>query len=83
MYIFSPMYMYLMCVFFYRLIEEIKSASDVTLDNDMVYMAPVFEEFVTEVILRKRGGGQDSQFEYDAVSTNIYTMHRCKTGGRG
>ena len=35
-------------------------------------MAPVFEEFVTEVIMKGRGVGGDSDFEYDAVSELLF-----------
>ena len=53
---------------YFRLIEEIRDACDVELDNDVIYMAPVFDEFVTQVILKKRGVGGEEDFEYDAVS---------------
>ena len=51
-----------------RLIEEVRDACEVTLDNDTVYMASVFGEFIAQVILKSRDGSKGAKFEYDAVS---------------
>ncbi|EDW25564.1 GL26664 [Drosophila persimilis] len=46
-----------------RLVEEVKEAFDVPLENDNVFMAPVFEEFFGQLvkILRQGSGGSGGQ----------------------
>ncbi|XP_016964409.1 cytosolic 10-formyltetrahydrofolate dehydrogenase [Drosophila biarmipes] len=46
-----------------RLVEEVKEAFDVPLENEQVFMAPVFEEFFGQLvkILRQGSGGSGGQ----------------------
>ncbi len=64
-----------MHVIIIRLIEEVKDACDVSLDNDTVYMASVFGEFIAQVILKSRDGGKGAKFEYDSVSKCYMYMY--------
>ena len=44
---------------------------DITFENDDVYMASVFEDFIRQVILKSRGVDMETTFEYDAVSNAL------------
>ncbi|XP_037710084.1 cytosolic 10-formyltetrahydrofolate dehydrogenase [Drosophila subpulchrella] len=46
-----------------RLVEEVKESFDVPLENEQVFMAPVFEEFFSQLvkILRQGSGGSSGQ----------------------
>lgn len=50
-----------------RLVEECKDAFDVPLENEHVFMAPVFEEFFVEIVksLRQGNAGADVQVQFD------------------
>ncbi|XP_037820636.1 cytosolic 10-formyltetrahydrofolate dehydrogenase [Lucilia sericata] len=50
-----------------RLVEECKDAFDVPLENEQVFMAPVFEEFYCEIVkaLRQGSSGDNSKVHYD------------------
>lgn len=55
-----------------RLIEEVKDTFDIHLENSVLFMSPVFDEFLTEVVLAKRSGstGATVQVEYDGITIN-------------
>ena len=60
-----------MCVLlgFVRLVEEVKQkCGGVQLENEDVYMATTFEEFVKRVVLVSRGVTDTKELVYDAVS---------------
>ncbi|XP_052897052.1 cytosolic 10-formyltetrahydrofolate dehydrogenase isoform X1 [Anopheles moucheti] len=42
-----------------RLVEEVKDTLEVPISNETLFMAPVYGEFLQEVILRLRTGGSD------------------------
>lgn len=50
-----------------RLVEECKEAFDVPLENENVYMAPVFEEFFVEIVktLREGSSSEGSKVHFD------------------
>ena len=52
---------------------------DITFENDDVYMASVFEDFIRQVILKSRGVDMETTFEYDAVSNALMNsmQHKC------
>ncbi|KAH8285778.1 hypothetical protein KR018_002894, partial [Drosophila ironensis] len=54
-----------------RLVEEVKEAFDVPLENEQVFMAPVFEEFFDLIVrtLRQGSGGSDGlQLDYEGFT---------------
>ncbi len=51
--------------------EEVKEQFNVEIENDDVYMATTYDEFVTAVVLRGRGLGGKKEFTYDAVSLSV------------
>lgn len=55
-----------------RLIEEVKDAFDIHLENAVLFMSPVFDEFLTEVVLAKRSGATDAaaQVEFKGITMN-------------
>lgn len=57
-----------------RLIEEIKDNFDVRLQNIDVFMAPVFKEFATTVILVARGNLAAKEIKYDAIEIQMNNM---------
>lgn len=55
-----------------RLVEELKDKIGVSLQNEDVFMATKFSEFIQCVVSHLRGGaGGSSQIEYDAVVLNV------------
>ncbi|XP_015433553.1 PREDICTED: cytosolic 10-formyltetrahydrofolate dehydrogenase [Dufourea novaeangliae] len=50
-----------------RLVEEVKDNVGVTLQNIDVFMAPVFSQFATTVVLVARGVSASKDVKYDAV----------------
>ncbi|XP_037960000.1 cytosolic 10-formyltetrahydrofolate dehydrogenase [Teleopsis dalmanni] len=48
-----------------RLVEECKDALDVPLENENVYMAPVFEEFFAEIVKSLRQGSSSSNVKVE------------------
>ncbi|XP_013103531.2 cytosolic 10-formyltetrahydrofolate dehydrogenase [Stomoxys calcitrans] len=52
-----------------RLVEECKDAFDVPLENEHVFMAPVFEEFFGEVVksLRQGSSGSSAKVHFDGL----------------
>uniref|UniRef100_T1JDA6 10-formyltetrahydrofolate dehydrogenase n=1 Tax=Strigamia maritima TaxID=126957 RepID=T1JDA6_STRMM len=56
-----------------RLVEEIREKLKLELQNDDVYMACVFGDFINTVILKGRGVG-DEEFKYDAIKMHVNNM---------
>lgn len=57
-----------------RLVEEVKDNLQVTLQNIDVFMAPVFLQFATTVILTARGISAFKEIKYDAVEMQANNM---------
>lgn len=57
-----------------RLVEELKDTVDVSLQNTDVFMAPVFKEFATTVVLAARGNVTVKEIKYDAVVLEANNM---------
>lgn len=57
-----------------RLVEEVKDNFGVNLQNIDVFMAPVFKEFITTVILTARGNLTAKEITYDAVEVQTNNM---------
>lgn len=55
-----------------RLVEEVKDAFEIHLENSVLFMAPVFDEFLTAIILAKRSGANDAaaNVEYNGIIMN-------------
>lgn len=55
-----------------RLIEEVKDAFEIHLENAVLFMSPVFDEFLTKVVLAKRSGSSDAAatVEYEGITIN-------------
>lgn len=55
-----------------RLVEEVKDAFEIHLENSVLFMAPVFDEFLTAVVLAKRSGASDATatVEYNGITIN-------------
>ena len=58
-----------------RLLEEIREMTGVEMENDDAYMNSTFSEFVKQLVLLTRGG-QETELEYDAVSTCTCTLYK-------
>ncbi|XP_011633536.1 cytosolic 10-formyltetrahydrofolate dehydrogenase isoform X2 [Pogonomyrmex barbatus] len=57
-----------------RLVEEVKDNFGVSLQNIDVFMAPIFKEFATTVILAARGNLTTKEIKYDAVEMQANNM---------
>ncbi|XP_076684672.1 cytosolic 10-formyltetrahydrofolate dehydrogenase [Andrena cerasifolii] len=57
-----------------RLVEEVKDNLGVTLQNIDVFMAPVFIQFATTVVLAARGTSASKEVKYDAVELQANNM---------
>ncbi|XP_071528563.1 cytosolic 10-formyltetrahydrofolate dehydrogenase isoform X3 [Panulirus ornatus] len=57
-----------------RLVEETKEIAGVTLENEDVYMATTFQEFIQVMAIRLRGGDTKPVFEYDSVKMHVNNM---------
>ncbi|XP_064080015.1 cytosolic 10-formyltetrahydrofolate dehydrogenase-like isoform X1 [Macrobrachium nipponense] len=57
-----------------RLVEEVKEIAGVSLENEDVYMATTFAEFIQVVVLKLRGGDTKPVFEYDAIKMHVNNM---------
>ena len=58
-----------------RLVEELKDKVGVSLQNEDVFMATKFSEFIQCVVSKLRGGsGSSGQVEYDPVVLNVNNM---------
>ncbi|KAH8334014.1 hypothetical protein KR059_005539, partial [Drosophila kikkawai] len=56
-----------------RLVEEVKEAFDVPLENEHVFMAPVFEEFfgqLVQILRQGSGGSGGKQLDYKGFTLN-------------
>lgn len=56
-----------------RLVEEVKDTFEIHLENSVVFMSPVFSEFLTEVVLAKRSNVSDNnhaKVEYKGTEIN-------------
>ncbi|XP_076256369.1 cytosolic 10-formyltetrahydrofolate dehydrogenase [Rhynchophorus ferrugineus] len=54
-----------------RLVEEVKDVFKIELENDDVFLAPVFSEFVINVVLKSRGAGGNIEIEYRPIEMEI------------
>ena len=54
-----------------RLVEEIKEQCQIELENEDVYMATVFDEFIKATVLKSRGGGSSSKLEFTPVTVQV------------
>ncbi|XP_060532750.1 cytosolic 10-formyltetrahydrofolate dehydrogenase isoform X2 [Cylas formicarius] len=54
-----------------RLIEEVKDVFRTELENDDVFMAPTFSEFVSNVVEKSRGAGGNVDIDYRPVELEI------------
>ncbi|KAL3271522.1 hypothetical protein HHI36_022000 [Cryptolaemus montrouzieri] len=54
-----------------RLVEEAKDIFQIDLENEDVFMAPVFDEFCLQCIFKTRGGAESNEVEYNAVNVNV------------
>ncbi|XP_046682744.1 cytosolic 10-formyltetrahydrofolate dehydrogenase [Homalodisca vitripennis] len=50
-----------------RLVEEIKEKLQINLQNEDVFMAPVFLEFCETVVKKARGASDKKEFKYNAI----------------
>ncbi|XP_050700415.1 cytosolic 10-formyltetrahydrofolate dehydrogenase-like, partial [Eriocheir sinensis] len=57
-----------------RLVEETKETAGISLENEDVYMATTFEEFVQVMVMKMRGGDAKPVFEYDAIKMHVNNM---------
>lgn len=57
-----------------RLIEEVKDILKTDLENEDVFMAPVFNEFCLNVVLKSRGANTLPEISYKAVELNVNKM---------
>ncbi|XP_020296735.1 cytosolic 10-formyltetrahydrofolate dehydrogenase isoform X2 [Pseudomyrmex gracilis] len=57
-----------------RLVEEVKDNFGVSLQNIDVFMAPVFIEFITTVVLATRGNLASKEIVYDSVEVQANNM---------
>ncbi|KAG0711342.1 Cytosolic 10-formyltetrahydrofolate dehydrogenase [Chionoecetes opilio] len=57
-----------------RLVEETKEKAGVSLENEDVYMATTFEEFIQVMVIKMRGGDTKPTFEYDAIKMHVNNM---------
>ncbi|XP_030767029.1 cytosolic 10-formyltetrahydrofolate dehydrogenase [Sitophilus oryzae] len=54
-----------------RLVEEVKDVFNVDFENDDVFMAPIFSEFVLNVVLKSRGAIGNAEIKYRAIELEI------------
>ncbi|XP_012235512.2 cytosolic 10-formyltetrahydrofolate dehydrogenase [Linepithema humile] len=57
-----------------RMVEEVKDNFGVSLQNIDVFMAPVFREFVTTVVLTARGNTAAKEIKYDVVEVQANNL---------
>lgn len=55
----------------YRLVEEVKDVFKTELENEDVFLAPTFSEFVQNVVLKARGGTGNVEIQYRAVELDV------------
>ncbi|CAG9767702.1 unnamed protein product [Ceutorhynchus assimilis] len=54
-----------------RLVEEVKDIFKTDLENEDVFLAPVFSEFVLNVVLKTRGAGGKVEIEYRPIELDV------------
>jgi len=57
-----------------RLVEEVKEAAEVSLENEIVYMNTSFGDFIQAVVRVMRGGGDKPEFTYTPVRMTANKM---------
>ncbi|XP_072381808.1 cytosolic 10-formyltetrahydrofolate dehydrogenase [Diabrotica undecimpunctata] len=57
-----------------RLVEEVKELFKTELENEDVFMAPVFSEFCVNVVQKSRGGKGEIKVEYRAIEMEANKM---------
>ncbi|XP_069994485.1 cytosolic 10-formyltetrahydrofolate dehydrogenase isoform X1 [Penaeus vannamei] len=57
-----------------RLVEEVKEKAGVSLENEDVFMATTFQEFIQVMVRKMRGGDEKPVFEFDAVKMHVNNM---------
>ena len=57
-----------------RLVEEIKDRFSIEIQNEDVFMATTFEEFIQAIVFVSRGGAAAADVEYDAVKMRANNM---------
>ncbi|KAF8790670.1 cytosolic 10-formyltetrahydrofolate dehydrogenase-like isoform X1 [Argiope bruennichi] len=57
-----------------RLVEELKEKCGISLENEDVYVATSFQEFVRVAILKQRGGSASPKLEFNAVTMHVNNM---------
>ena len=58
----------------FRLVEEVKDKSGVSITNEDVFMATTFGDFINMVVSVKRGGSGKKELEFDSVKMNVNKM---------
>lgn len=59
-----------------RLIEEVKDAFEIHLENSAIFMAPVFSEFLAEVVVASRSGSVGSEIDVPFVGFTLNANKR-------
>lgn len=57
-----------------RLVEEIKEKCKISVDNEHIYMNPVFQDFVRTIFIKERRGSASPKLEFDAVTLHVNNM---------
>ncbi|XP_076047759.1 cytosolic 10-formyltetrahydrofolate dehydrogenase isoform X2 [Oratosquilla oratoria] len=57
-----------------RLVEEVKEKVSISLENEDVYMATTFQEFIQTVVIKMRGGDTKPEFTFDAIKMHVNNM---------
>ncbi|XP_063608578.1 cytosolic 10-formyltetrahydrofolate dehydrogenase-like [Penaeus indicus] len=57
-----------------RLVEEVKEKAGVSLENEDVFMATTFQEFIQVMVRKMRGGDEKPVFEFDAINMHVNNM---------
>lgn len=58
----------------FRLIEEVREKTSVSLETDDVYMNTRFTDFIRQLVLKSRGA-EEVKLEYDAVGGSIRRVY--------
>ena len=54
-----------------RLVEEIKEQCQIELENEDVYMATAFDDFIKATVLKARGGNSAAKLEFTPVTVQV------------
>jgi len=57
-----------------RLLEDVKTKCGVELQNEDVFMASKFDDFIQTVVFVSRGGSLKPEFTYDAIKMHVNNM---------